>query len=404
MARVKIFTGISPASWKVLKEAYPDKDLLNIKRDYPEKINRTFCTCGYTSGKLETECPICGNKASKTFTINGTGSKTLEEIRTFELEYMENESRSFEECVSGYKQETQVEITSTNEFEFIKTPNNKEFSICSDRVDSSTTRYNSYNYEDFIKLYPYKLDGLEYFNNSSRGESIQKIVKFINCKKDFPVLMNNIKKYPNIVNCIVSNEKADDSFKIITKFEEVYSLLNVPDPKLYPYIEKVFENIDSYGYRYYGTPTDCFNTYNGLSSKQKEVANYILIHGDCNIYDFKNICDSIDSTADTLSNELLFFVKNNYISYGNKIIKEFKSHCDYLSGLGYEINITNLDSRNFNIIKNKEHITEKKKYNEKKTMFFLENFDLNPLESLKYLDTRRAPNKDLLKELSDKLD
>ena len=85
-------------------------------------------------------------------------------------------------------------------------------------------------------------------------------------------------------------------------------------------------------------------------------------------------------------------------------LKNYLKDTSYLRDKGMEVSITNLDTRNLNIVKNKEFITTTKKYNEKRTISFLNMFDLNPLESLQYLDSRRAPNKELRKQISEKLD
>ena len=137
MSRLKMFTSLDKKSWDVLDEYNDGKDfnIVHITREYPEKILRAFCRCGCVLGNHnQTTCPDCGQTGIVSFTINGSG-KTLQTKVSLETDYMQNSSGVFEDCVIGYSEEFKVNVTSSNEFEFVKTAKQKDFAICSDKAE-----------------------------------------------------------------------------------------------------------------------------------------------------------------------------------------------------------------------------------------------------------------------------
>lgn len=416
-SRLTKFKEIDAAQWKIIEQMKTrdgrNINLLNIERNYPEKIKRTFCKCGYASGKIEDSCPVCGNKDSRKLEISSTYtySRTIDNISKVEINPCWSPIKTAnEDRVVGFENIISAGINSTaDEFVFTETGFEKRFEIgefeAIDYTTSSSRGYSRYSYSDFkeevFKQYPYSTEGLNKFEN---GNSVSGLMNFVNYRNEMPVVINNIKKYPGIVNYI-ANLANKVPFKSISKWDEVYPILGIKDKELNPYIESLLNSKNSYWNRSSSNITMTFEAFDHLDEDLKPVAKYFLIHGDCNLELFNNFVEDLAKNFNPKEADVIMnFVRANYVSLGAKVLKSYKERKEFLKSVGVDVNLINMDIRMFNLHKNKEYMTSKQKYNEKRVNYFLEMFDLNPLESLKYLDSRRAPNKNLRKELADKLD
>ncbi len=416
VSRLKSFEKISPSSWDVVSKITVGKseepcDLLNIERNYPEKIKRTYCKCGYASGKIEEVCPECGNKNHKKFEFNGSRTSNLLSIKRLALESVKTSSGTYEDRVIGYKNDITEETDEVaKEFVFKESGEQEVFEIGEEEAVSylPTGRYTTnfdFDYKEVSAMYPYDTDGLDKING---GNTVSGLISYVENKIKYPVLISNVKKYPGIVNYILSDSTELPKYSMIKTWDEVYTILNVPEPRLYPYVESLASSERSYsryyGYSCSGSLKNAFEEYKKLDSDMKVIADYFLMHGGCDANTFKELTKTLNSMDTSEANVILNFVRMNYVSYGAEILRKYIEHRKFLLDEGLDINIANMDTRNYNLLKNKKHIVENQRYNEKRVSYFLEMFDLNPLESLKYLDSRRAPNKDLRAELAKKLD
>lgn len=414
-SRLTQFSKISAADWDILEQIKTNKgpiNLLNIEMEYPSKIKRTFCKCGYASGRLEDTCPDCGNSNKKKISYSSYrySKDTIASDRKLQVEsIISKKKKTYEDRVVGYENNIYLSVdTTTNEYEISESGYTKLFEIGEfEAEDYTSSRYSSnfnFDFKDFMVFYPYDTNGLSKL--SSGANTISGLIKFINYREEMPVVMNNINKYPGIVNAILSLASTTP-FETISDWNEVYPILGIPKKELYPYIEALVSN--GSGHYYYGyshsSILKAFDSYNKMDEEKKKIAEYFLIHGGLGVSDFTNLTEQL--LTDISSSEvdvLMSFARANYVSYGISIISKYKEKKKFLDSKGIDVNIASIDTRNYNLLKNKDYMTTHQKYNEKRVSYFLEMFDMNPLESLKYLDSRRAPNKDLRKELADKLD
>lgn len=384
-------------------------DIIHIIREYPENIKRTYCKCGYTSGNINHEsCPKCGNKNLLMFhQLNNYNSLLL----AYNCEVVDGDPLLLK--TTNYKI---YPDKATNEFILEKRLTTVDFEIYEDYIkEHKTESCHNYDLKEIKKCYKYSQDFFDLYRN----KTVVGFLKFVESKSMFPIVYKNFDKIPNLGNFICGIWEGLSDVERIKNLDELFfNVLKVPNKDLFPYIDKLYEKEDTWKYTRHswrhGRPTSpshkvelsFFDNYHKfLTNEMRKTVDYLIIHGQFTASNIKDMMEEVINLKLDKENELLIshYIRNNYITNGSSVIREYSKDVKFLNDNGYSVTIANLDKRALNILKNLIYM-EDRGYNPKKATFFLDMFELNPLDSLQYLDNKRAPNKLLIEELRNKLD
>lgn len=375
-------------------------DIIHIIREYPENIKRTYCKCGYTSGNINhNSCPKCGNENLLTFhQLNGYRSLLL----AYNCEVVDGDPVLLK--TTNYKI---YPDKATNEFILEKCLTTVDFEIYEDYVkEHKTESVHKYDLNEIKKHYKYSQDFFDLYKN----QTVMGFLRFVESKSKFPVIHKNFDKIPNLGNLIYEIWEGLSDIETIKSLDELFlDILEVPNKSLIPYIDKLYEK-DNFRMRWsYHRSTIsrllCFDKYDFLKTEEiKKTINHLVMGGMFSCDEIGKIINDIVALGLDEKTEILLsvYIRSNYIVDGVNVVNNFKEDAKYLEHKGYSL-FHNLDKRTVNILRNLDEI-ECRKYNPKKATFILDMFELNPLESLQYLDNRRAPNKQLREELRERLD
>lgn len=370
-------------------------------------IKRSFCKCGYVSGNLNfTSCPKCNNTNGITIKLKNSKIQNL-----ITKHFVENDGSTI------YLKENRINIGVISDELVLKDYGDEIIYEVNNFSINCYSKTNAYLWQDTNFFKEYNKNGWDYKDYKYYGDAnnVEEFFKYIECYHEFPNIIKDISKYPNLIKFMIDNTlknynlsvKDAKLFKSIKNIED-YILTNICSKKeLLPFIDKLFNN-DMFFYRNYFSfdNYNFFENYNNLLTNEvKDSIDYAIIHGDFKVRTINEIIDTVYNFHDK-EKEILFsnYLKDNYIIYGNTILNCFAEDLEFLIKNKEKVCTENLERRNLNILKNKYFMIEKAGYNEKKFNLFMDYFAENPLDSLKYLDSRRAPNKQMKEEYLKKFD
>lgn len=420
---LKKFTRLLPSDWEAIRkyDSFIEKgntskkriratrenegkpiNLVSILRSSPGKMYRNFCSCGNVSNSEESKCPICGTESSLNIEIYSGCSRTPI-LNTFSTELnILNEI----EC----KRNSIFIEEVGDEFVFSYEENILEGKVKQNEIDGFTGRgedFSNYDIETIVKIYPYDLDGLKDWD-IYRLNKTQGFKTYLEAKKKFPALMESLIDYPKVISTALY--KPEPYINDKTTIKEVFDEgLKCPDESFYPYINKIFATLryDSFNsWRYSYATFEIFKDWSSIRTEEmKKAIKYILGHSDFNAVDIATLIKKVSEVvkSDIEEKILARFILSNYIIFGTGVLSEYTKKRTFLETNGIPVTSETLEKKNYNMVKNKKHL-ESLGYNTKRAELFLNAFELDPLSSLKYLESKRMPNKKLMQEIQDKLD
>ena len=457
---LKTYKELDNLVWKTLEElnSYPEEELychnltydcrntipnvIKVKKKYNSKVSRFYCKCGYVSSDIEkSACPVCGNKNSIYFEENYSWSSRSFIKNLCDRYYLEPISNGVELKHSSYNF---FEDVASSTFKLEKTVDEVCYRFTNTKAEKVEGGSRNTKLEELEPFHLAYFDEFkEFVKNTTKNEygagpvspNIESYYHFVNNKKDLPLIFskNLCDKYPNLLYDLStylfslkksahysSSVSRDDAVRILEKLVKneddfIEKFLCLKNLDFIPYLNKLYaryNNIARYNYSSVmksNSPEVYYRAFFNISALSPNLQNaiYIMAMHSNRFYMSKLNILIGDIISECFSNEmqevLASYIKLNYAIEGEYILISFKRDKDFLEKNGLEVNSTNIEKRTLNLYKNVEGL-KNNGYNEKKVSYFLELFDLNPLESLSALKTRRAPSKKLLEELSKKLD
>lgn len=420
---LKKFTRLLPSDWEAIRkydsfyekgkvnrrrtrvsrkdESNPIK-LISIERSSPGKMYRNFCSCGNVSNSENSKCPICGNESSLNIEIYAGCSRTsILDTYSIELNIL-NE-------IDCKRNSIFIEEVG-DEFVFSYEENILEGKVKENEIDGFTGRgedFSNYAIEDIVKVYPYDLEGLEVWDIYRTNKTVG-FKTYLEAKKNYPSLMASLKDYPKVISSALYKPASYINSK--TTIKEVFDEgIKCPDESFYPYINKIFAELryDAFNsWRYSHISLEIFKDWSSIKTEEMERAlKYILGHSSFNAVDIATLIKKvIDVAKNDLEEKILAkFILSNYIIFGTNVVNEYVKKKTFLDANKIPVTEETLEKKNYNTVKNQKHL-ESLGYNPKRAQLFLNAFELDPISSLQYLESKRMPSKKLLQEIADKLD
>ena len=419
MGKLRKYTRLLPNDWKAIDEiaklldenhfeiqqdscrpssnaiANKDINLIRFHRQGRGRMFRNFCKCGYVSNEEAlVECPICGNK--NILDVNPWENFYKKRLLTFRMLRLDTSTNEIEGYTSSFVIEEVGEELCFTYSPFIKTTTVKENEALGD--------WDNYSFEKILELYPYKKDTFKYFK--TRGYSSHtRLEHYFEALKTYPTLMDSLEKYPNLISAAIlcPYSGMDESSTI----EDVFSKgLLCNDKKFYPYLYQMLERTKPTDFESYSCRNK-FNIFNGFDTFTKDLKEsifYLIGHTKITGVAIGNIINSIcyKSYDETKQNYLAKFILANFVKEGENVVSAFADRIYYLTSKGFEVTEDTIDTKNFLSIKHS--IQLKTYYNESRASLFMDAFDLNPLDSLKFLTSNKTPTKEEIEEINEKMD
>lgn len=430
---IRKFTQIKPSSWDVIEKMLKlqNNDNYNSYYKVPEDANviyveiqksnvpmrRGFCKCGHSymvkednKGNLILKCPECGNDKVYKTTLWGT-KRELANIKNFEISGNKvsfiRESFVLKESII----DTELEIKSVTIKDAEATES--DFVVINEE-------YKNYKFKDFISVAPFTYEHLDfYFDYLNKlgysNRSYSELINLLKATKKCPNLIKDIEKYPYLVvfssftNCPDTDSKTtiDDIIDDFVKCPKEYRSL----------INKMFNRMNPREFSYYTysmssagyikNRLNIFEFWKTIKTDElKQSMDYIIRHSSAKASDIKNLLEDINRYKFSKEQEKILakHLLANFVSHGTRTISKFKEKIDFLNTNGFIVSEENLDKRNFNLLRNLEHLRRYYDYSDERVSLFADAFDLNPLTSIQYLDSKRAPSKKLRQEIEEKMD
>ena len=391
---------------------FPDEiNVIDITSHKNSKIRRIYCTCGNVSSgddEVPSVCPACGNNKAIVINSYNPGAILLGTVYHYDYDNTFDTMNLSVESVG-------VQINpKTDEYEFFL-ENNKVATI----TNNSLNMFRSlagFDYERAVT--PLSGNLLEvtknWKGNNAKSKkryrsvyndrkSFTNLDSFFEAKEDYPNLMKDIDNYPAIVNLSIAL-----GLSILSKTVTVEDILDnvIKCPTKYrPIIDDLFKRDEVYAFYSTGSSIDDnFQIFKNLdiikTPELTQAIDYIVKHGKFSAAAIRSFLKSIAKYdyPEELEKILAKHILSNYIIEGTSVICNFDRKLQLLKTWGYPISEESLDKRNYNLIANMKKL-ETLGYNPDRVTLFANAFDVNPVESLKYLDSKRAPRKALKVEV-----